>query len=213
MRINNNKFDYIPLMNLKASIESNLKESSIPYTIFQLSGFFQGLIGQYAVPILDQQTIWSTQDTAKIAYMDTQDIAKFCMRSLSLPETANNTYVLGGSKSWLSSELISVCEKLSGQKAEVSFIPLFLLNLIRTLASFSKWSWGVTDRLAFTEVLSQNSNSEEAINAAYKTFNFQASDLTSVEDYLKEYFSTMLKKLRDLNYDQTQAARRKDLTF
>ena len=46
-----------------------------------------------------------------------------------------------------------------------------------------------------------------------KTFNLQASDLSNVEDYLKEYFSTMLKKLRDLNYDQTQAARRKDLTF
>jgi hypothetical protein len=102
---------------------------------------------------------------------------------------------------------------LSGQKAEVSFIPLFLLNSLRTLASFSKWSWGVTDRLAFAEVLSQNDNSEESINAAYKTFNFQASELSSVEDYLKEYFATMLKKLRDLNYDQTQAARRKDLTF
>ena len=62
-------------------------------------------------------------------------------------------------------------------------------------------------------VLSQNSNSEEAINDAYKAFNFEATDLLSVEDYLKEYFSTMLKKLRDLNYDQTQAARRKDLTF
>ena len=58
--------------------------------------------------------------------MDTQDIAKFCLRSLMLPETANNTYVLGGSKSWLSSELITVCEKLSGQKAEVSFVPLVL---------------------------------------------------------------------------------------
>jgi hypothetical protein len=145
--------------------------------------------------------------------MDTQDIAKFCLRSLTLPETANNTYILGGSKSWLSSELITTCEKLSGQKAEVSFIPLFLLNSLRTLASFSKWSWGVTDRLAFAEVLSQNDNSEESINAAYKTFNFQASELSSVEDYLKEYFATMLKKLRDLNYDQTQAARRKDLTF
>jgi uncharacterized protein YbjT (DUF2867 family) len=200
-------------MNLKESIEGKLKESEIPYTIFQLSGFFQGLISQYAVPILDQQTVWSTQDTAKIAYMDTQDVAKFCLRSLALPETANNTYILGGTKSWLSSELITVCEKLSGQKAEVSFIPLFLLNVVSTLASFSKWSWGVTDRLAFAEVLSQNSNSEEAINATYKTFNFQASDLLSVEDYLKEYFATMLKKLRDLNYDQTQAARRKDLTF
>ena len=211
--INNEKFDYIPLMNLKVSIEKNLKESKIPYTIFQLSGFFQGLISQYAVPILDQQTIWSTRDTAKIAYMDTQDIAKFCLRSLTLPETANNTYILGGSQSWLSSDLVTLCEKLSGQKAEISFIPLFLLGAIRTLASFSKWSWGVTDRLAFAEVLSQNSNSEEAINESYKTFKFESSDLLSLEDYLKEYFATMLKKLRDLNYDQTQAARRKDLTF
>ena len=211
--INNEKFDYIPLMNLKLSIENNLKSSEIPYTIFQLSGFFQGLIGQYAVPILDQQTIWSTQDTAKIAYMDTQDIAKFCLRSLILDETANNTYILGGPKSWVSSELVNVCEKLSGQTAEVSFIPLFLLTVVEKIASFSKWSWGVTDRLAFANVLSQNTTSETAIAQTYKVFNFEASDLLSLEDYLKEYFATMLKKLRDLNYDQTQASRRKDLTF
>ena len=61
-------------------------------------------------------------------------------------------------------------------------------------------------------MLSQNDNSEELINAAYKTFNFKF-ELSNIEDYLKEYFATMLKKLRDLNYDQTQAARRKDLTF
>jgi len=211
--INNDKFNYIPLMNLKSSVESNLKESGIPYTIFQLSGFFQGLIGQYAVPILDQQTIWSTQDMAKIAYMDTQDVAKFCLRSLVLEETVNKTFILGGSKSWLSSELVTLCEKLSGQKAQVSFIPLFLLGTISTLANFSKWSWGVTDRLAFAEVLSQSSNSEEAINEAYNVFNFKSEDLLSLEEYLKEYFATMLKKLRDLNYDQAQSARRKDLTF
>jgi uncharacterized protein YbjT (DUF2867 family) len=211
--INNDKFDYVPLMGLKASVESNLKQSQIPYTIFQLSGFFQGLIAQYAVPILDQQTIWSTQDTAKIAYMDTQDVAKFCLRSLSLPQTANNTYLLGGSKSWLSSELINLCETLSGQKATISFIPLFLIGSIRNLASFSKWSWGVTDRLAFAEVLAQDNSSNKAINQAYEVFGFTSNDLLSLEDYLKEYFATMLKKLRDLNYDQTQAARRKDLTF
>lgn len=211
--INNNKFDYVPLMNLKSSVELNLKQSEIPYTIFQLSGFFQGLIAQYAIPILDQQTIWSTQDTAKIAYMDTQDVAKFCLRSLVLPETTNQTYLLGGPKGWLSSELISLCETLSGQKAEVSFIPLFLIGLIRTFAGFSKWSWGVTDRLAFAEVLAQNTTSAEAIDQAYKVFGFKSNDLLSLEDYLKEYFATMLKKLRDLNYDQTQAARRKDLTF
>ena len=43
---------------------------------------------------------------------------------------------------------------------------------------------------AFAEVLSQNSNSEEDINVAYKTFNFKSSDLLSVEAYLQEYFAT-----------------------
>ena len=48
--------------------------------------------------------------------------------------------------------MLNVCETLSGQKAEVSFIPLFSLGLIKTLAGFSKWSWSVRDRLAFAEV-------------------------------------------------------------
>ena len=43
--------------------------------------------------------------------------------------------------------------------------------------------------------------------------NSQEVKEDETKNYLKEYFSTMLKKLRDLNYDQTQAARRKDLTF
>ena len=59
----------------------------------------------------------------------------------------------------------------------------------------------------------ENNSSLESINEAYEVFGFEPNSLLSLEDYLKEYFATMLKKLRDLNYDQTQAARRKDLTF
>ena len=81
------------------------------------------------------------------------------------------------------------------------------------MAGFSKWSWSVTDRLAFAEVLSENTSSSDTINEAYKVFGFEPNNLLSLEDYLKEYFATMLKKLRDLNYDQSQVARRKDLTF
>ena len=46
------QFTDIPLMKLKYGMEQKLKESDIPYTIFRLTGFYQGLIEQYAIPIL-----------------------------------------------------------------------------------------------------------------------------------------------------------------
>jgi len=56
--------DKIPLMKTKQEIEYNLKQSKIPYTIFRLTGFYQGLIEQYAIPILENLPIWVTNENA-----------------------------------------------------------------------------------------------------------------------------------------------------
>ncbi len=37
--------------------------------------------------MLDNQTVWITGESTAIAYMDTQDIAKFAVRALEVPET------------------------------------------------------------------------------------------------------------------------------
>ena len=210
---NNEKFPNIPLMRLKAVIENVLKNSEIPYTIFQISGFYQGIISQYAIPILEQQQVSTTQDAASISYINTQDAAKFCTKSLTFDETKNQTFSLAGPKDWISEDIIKLCEDLSGQAAEVSFTPLFLLKIIRQLISFSQWGWDIQDRLAFSEVLSTNTMTPQSRSELYSTFKFEKNDLLSLESYLQEYFEKMLKKLRDLNYDQSQAAKRKDLTF
>lgn len=211
--VNNEKFPNIPLMRLKSVVEKLLRTSEVPFTIFQLSGFYQGIISQYAIPILEQQAVSTTQDAATLSYINTQDAAKFCTKSLKLQQTENKTFSLVGPKDWGSKDIIKLCEELSGQKAQVSFTPLALLSIIRQLISFSQWGWGIQDRLAFSEVLNSNSTPLQSRNELYEIFQFQETELLSLENYLQEYFEKMLKKLRDLNYDQSQAAKRKDLTF
>ena len=44
--LNASKNKSIPLIDLKLKIEKELEESNLNYTIFQCSGFFQGLISQ-----------------------------------------------------------------------------------------------------------------------------------------------------------------------
>lgn len=85
--LGNQNFPEVPLMEIKRCTELFLAESGLNYTILQPCGFMQGLISQYAIPILDGQGVWITGTSSAIAYMDTQDIAKFAVRALSVPAT------------------------------------------------------------------------------------------------------------------------------
>ena len=201
---NSEQFDNIPLMEMKQGIEVKLKESEIPYTIFRLSGFYQGLIEQYAIPILENLPIWVTDENTSVAYMDTQDIAKFCLRSLQLPETENKTYMLGGPKGWVSSEIISLCEQLAGQTAKVNQVPVFVLKLMSNIFGFFEWGQNISDRLAFAEILNIESNFSKSTFEIYKTFKVDSNEVIQLDDYFLEYFIRLLKRLRDINFEDVQ---------
>lgn len=198
------QFDTIPLMKVKNGIEIKLKESTIPYTIFRLTGFYQGLIEQYAIPILENLPIWVTNENTYISYMDTQDIAKFCLRSLQIPQTTNQTVFLSGSKGWVSSEIINLCEQLAGQKAKVQKIPLFILKAVSHFFGWFEWGQNISDRLAFTEVLTRENNLSNSTSDLYTMFKIDPSELVQLDDYLLEYFIRLLKRLRDINFEDVQ---------
>jgi len=198
------QFSNIPLMKLKQGIETKLKKSEIPYTIFRLTGFYQGLIEQYAIPILENLPIWVTNENTSVSYMDTQDIAKFCLRSLQLPQTANQTFFLGGLKGWVSSEIINLCEQLAGQSAKVQRVPLIVLKLVSSFFGFFEWGQNISDRLAFAEILNVENNFSKSTFDLYKMFKIDPSEIIQLDDYFLEYFIRLLKRLRDINFEDVQ---------
>nr|YP_010471134.1 hypothetical protein N4M48_pgp058 [Synarthrophyton patena]UVF62963.1 hypothetical protein [Synarthrophyton patena] len=196
---NAQNYTNIPLINLKVQIEEELINSNLNYTIFSLCGFFQGLIGQYALPILDKQSVWVTKESKAIAYIDTQDIAKFTIRSLSIEFTKKKTFVLAGKYSWTSYEIIELCEKLSGKKSKISTIPIFMLQFMSKLTKLFQWSWHISERLSFTNMLIEKQTSDLKMDDVYAIFHINISEINSLENYLEEYFSRILKKVKDLS--------------
>ena len=203
----------VPALQLKLKLEALIQKSSIDFTIFKLPAFFQGLINQYAIPILEQQSIWLTAENVPTNYMNTQDIAKFCIRSLVIPETKNKVFALSGSQSWFSKDIVKLCENLAGQKAQLQSLPGFVIQFLRFVTSLSKWLWPIYDRLSFFLLSKPNETNSVSESTNLTLFFFSEGDLLSLENYLQEYFETMLNRLRYFNFDQKQALKRKDLPF
>lgn len=197
--INKEFYSSIPLIQQKIEIENELKKSGMAYTIFYLAGFFQGLINQYAIPILENRSIWLTKESAPIGYMDTQDVAKFTIRGLSLVSAENQSFSLAGPKTWTSQEIISLCEKLGGKKAKVTQVSISILKLLKNITRLFQWTWNISDRLAFTELLTSQKTFSAEMDTTYKQFNIEKEDVNSLEKYFQEYFVKVIKRIQQVN--------------
>ncbi len=173
----------------------------------------QGLIGQYAIPILEGQAVWVMGNTSPTAYMDTQDIAKFAIRALKVPETGKKSFPVVGSRAWGAYEIIRLCERLSGREAKVSRMPIGLLRGVRRATRFFQWTWNVSDRLAFAEVVGTGKPLNASMDDVYTTFGLDPNETTTLEAYMQDYFSRILKKLKELDYEKAKAKEKKKRTY
>lgn len=203
------KYPEVPLMEIKRCTELFLAESGLNYTILRVAGFMQGLVGQYGIPILDGQPVWVTGESSPIAYMDTQDIAKFAVRALKVPATENKAFPVVGTRAWSAQEIISLCERLAGKEAKVTRMPINLLRTMRRVLRFFQWGWNVADRLAFTEVLASGKPLNASMDEVYEVFGLDKSETTTLESYLQEYFNRIMKKLKELDYEKVKTKKQK----
>lgn len=207
------KYPSVSLMEIKHCTEKFLAESGLEYTILRPCGFLQGLIGQYAIPVLEGQAVWVMGQTSPIAYMDTQDIAKFAVKAIDLPEAANRSFPVVGSRAWGAYEIIRLCERLSGREAKITRMPLALLRGIRRFSRLFQWGWNLSDRLAFAEVVASGNPLDASMDETYETFGIDPKELTTLEAYMQDYFNRILKKLKEFEYEKEKAKKRKKTPF
>ena len=207
--INCDQYPEVPLMDIKRCTELYLAESGLNYTVLQLAGFMQGLISQYAIPILEDQVVWVSGESTPIAYMNTQDIAKFAIRALSIPETEQKTFPVVGTKAWGAYEIMNLCENLSGKTTRISRISLTVLGILRRITRFCEWGQNTADRLTFAEVLASGKPMDAPMNDVYQTFGLDPKETTTLEEYMQEYFSRIMKKLKEIDYEKNKGKKKK----
>nr|CAB3483774.1 unnamed protein product [Digitaria exilis] len=138
-------------------VEKFIQDSGLDYIIIRLCGFMQGLIGQYAVPILEEKSVWGTDAPTRIAYMDTQDVARLTFIAMRNEKAAKKLLTFAGPRAWTTQE-----------------------------------------------VLSSDTVFSAPMNETYQLLGVDANDILSLEKYLQDYFTNILKKLKDLKAQSKQ---------
>ncbi len=199
----------VPLMDIKFCTERLLTDSSFDYTILQGVAFMQGLIGQIAIPVLENQTVWASEIPTAVAYMNTQDVARFAVAALERPETIRRSFPVVGPKAWTSEEIVQFCEKSSSKTAKVIRVSPFLIGLSQRLVSFFQPTVNVAERLAFAEVTGGGIALDAPMDDTYACFGLDPSETTPLESYIVEYYDTILKRLREMEADLDEESRKK----
>ena len=76
-----------------------------------------------------------------------------------------------------------------------------------------KWTVNTSDRLAFAEVLASGKPMDADMEEVYKTFQLNPEETTTLEDYLKEYFERIMKKIKEIDYEKSKVKKRKKSSF
>ncbi len=195
------KFRNVPLMDVKYCTEKLLEKSNFDYTIFKCAAFMQGVISQFAIPVLDSQAVWMSGTPTKIAYMNTQDMAKIVVSSIDKPKSYKLSLPLVGPKAWDSDEVISLCEKYSNKKAKIFRVSPFLIKATQNVVSFFQDALNVSERLAFAEVTSSGVPLDADMSNTYEVLELKKEESTSLESYIKEYYQQILKRLKEMEAD------------
>ncbi|NDD46196.1 MAG: 3-beta hydroxysteroid dehydrogenase, partial [Synechococcaceae bacterium WB9_4xB_025] len=124
-------------------------------------------------------------------------------------QTIGGSYPVVGPKAWNTGEVVQLCERLARKEARVIRVPPALMQSMQGLVSFFEPGVNIAERLAFAEVTGGGESLDAPMEATYGAFGLDPADATTLEDYIREYYTTILKRLRDMEKDLDKDAKKK----
>jgi uncharacterized protein YbjT (DUF2867 family) len=199
----------VPLLGLKLRIEKELEKSGLNYTIYQCSGFYQGLVGEYALPTLNNELIWLPSTSFFVRYLDAQDVAKVVIETLNNFKYNNTKTSLSGDRFWTPNEIVQTCERLSYKTAIIFYLPDILFRLLARFFSFFEASWNTGDRLQLgilvnRYMLEKKSQMELRLTKSFTPFRSWPFKRLTLEGFLQDYYRLVVKKVRETNYQKSK---------
>ena len=61
----------------------------------------------------------------------------------------------------------------------------------------------------FAEVLASGKPQDAPMEEVYQTFGLDPQETTTLEEYMKEYFSRIMKKLKEIDYEKNKGNKKK----
>mmetsp|Transcript_16534 Transcript_16534/g.31193 ORF Transcript_16534/g.31193 Transcript_16534/m.31193 type:complete len:309 (+) Transcript_16534:2-928(+) len=191
-------------MRIKYLTEKFLKQSSLRYTVLRISGLMQPLISQYAVCVLDDQKVWGDDGSMPgIAYVDSQDVARWTASAMVKERTVGKTLTLTGPEVWSTNDVIKLCEKLSGREADINTVSNGQMQATMSAAALFDWSIDVAERLRFVEVNQKGAPGTPMTmtDDDYKLIGMDKTATRGLEEYIGEYYRRVFKKLMKGKYE------------
>ncbi|UFP94137.1 NAD(P)H-binding protein [Gloeobacter morelensis] len=190
------------MMCIKRKVEEHIERSGVPYSILRLSAFMQGLIPEFALPILEKKPVRIQRNPSPIAYISTLDAAKFAVAACTLPALENRTVGVSGPEVWDVQAIIKLCDDLSGikQMPKVSILSEGQKRINELLARMLNPN--LIELLRFSEAFATGQTYSADMEAAGELFGIPATSLTKVEPFLQEYFAIIKRRLREKNYQE-----------
>ena len=105
--------------------------------------------------------------------------------------------------------MVQLCELYSDKTARVFRVPPALMQAMQGVCNFFEPAVNVAERLAFAEVTGGSTGLSAPMDESYSAFGLDASETTTLESYIREYYDTILKRLRDMEADLDKDAKKK----
>ena len=116
-----------------------------------------------------------------------------------------------GPKAWKAEEIVKLCEKTCGKDkpSKVLRVSKFLIEATQQITSFFEASLPVADRLAFSKVTGGGATLNAPMEETYKAFGLNPEDTSTLESYLREYYTIIMKRMRELEIDVDKEEKRR----